>query len=142
MEFLNTLSPYFPLYIVVFSGYMSLIAAVEIFLPLKVFTIWHKWVMCRYFRYYGCIAVLAGFPLTQFRSGFFGYSMLFIGGFIVFSGPVIFLYPEKFRELFPKQGETFSSEEKTHLVWADAVLRILTAAVCLLAVKTQGVFPF
>lgn len=140
MNYIQLLYPFFPIYIAVFCAYMTTVSIIELFIPIKIYNIWHSWVFSSYFRYYGIIAFLAGFPLTQFRNNIPGYFMSVIGFFIVFSGPVIFLYPEKFRELFPRQGETFSSDEKKHLVWADALLRFMTSVISFWAVFSQGFF--
>ena len=120
-------------YFILFFGIIQLIVAlVEILLPYKSFLTWKTWISCRFFPFHGAALIFIGFPLTIYN-GYLSSVIFFIGLVVVFTGPVILIYPEKIREAFSFSSETFQEGSLKKIVRFDAVMRFAVGIILLIS---------
>ncbi|HOP28838.1 MAG TPA: hypothetical protein P5120_09345 [Spirochaetota bacterium] len=120
-------------YFILFFGITQLIiASVEIIMPQKSFLTWKVWVSCRFFPIHGAALIVVGFPLTIYN-GYLSSLIFLIGLVVVFTGPVILIYPEKIREAFSFSSETFQEGSLKKIVRFDAVMRMAAGFIMVLS---------
>lgn len=120
-------------YFILFFGIIQLvIALVEIIMPHRSFLTWKVWVSCRFFPVHGAALILIGFPLTIYN-GYLSSIIFFIGLVVVFTGPVILIYPEKIREAFSFSSDTFQEGSLKKIVRLDAVMRMAAGIILVLS---------
>jgi hypothetical protein len=76
-----------------------ILAIIELLFPQRIFLIWKKFTLSRFYPLYGIILILIGLPLTAYK-GYLSLVIFFIALFIVFSGAFILFYPEKIKKSF------------------------------------------
>lgn len=120
-------------YFILFFGIIQIIIAfVEVFMPYKSFLTWKVWISCRYFPLHGAALIAAGLPLTAYN-GYLSSIIFFIGIVVVFTGPVILLYPEKIREAFSFSSETLGENGVKKIVRFDALMRLAAGMILLVS---------
>lgn len=120
-------------YFILFLGVIQLVISfVEIFLPYKSFLTWKAWISCRFFPVHGAALIVIGFPLTIYN-GYLSSLVFFIGLVVVFTGPIILIYPEKIREAFSFSSETFEEGRLKNIVRFDAVMRFAAGIILLIS---------
>jgi hypothetical protein len=120
-------------YLLLILGLFQIILAIiELLFPQRIFSIWKKFILSRFYPGYGIILILIGLPLTAYK-GYLSLVILFIALFIVFSGAFILFYPEKIRRSFNESEEIFNNKTIKLLIYFEALLRICAGAVFLIA---------
>lgn len=120
-------------YFIFFFGAVQLIIAlVEFLMPYKSFLTWKAWISCRFFPVHGAALIFIGFPLTIYN-GYLSSLIFCIGLVVVFTGPVILIYPEKIREAFAFSSDTFGEGGLKKIVRFDALMRFAAGAILLLS---------
>lgn len=120
-------------YFILFFGIIQLIIAfVEILLPYKSFLTWKAWISCRFFPFHGAALIVMGFPLTIYN-GYLSSLIFIIGLVVVFTGPVILIYPEKIREAFSFSSDTFQEGSLKKIVRFDAVMRLAAGIILVIS---------
>jgi len=102
-------------------------------LPRQAFHLWKKWAGSRFFFLHGLLLICVGFPLTMYQGRFEGI-IFFIGIFIVFSGPFILLFPERFRSTFETAEEDLGEGGAKKIIYFEAFIRIAAGGICLASV--------
>ncbi len=121
------------LYISGFGAILVLLGIVEMLLPRQAFHLWKKWAGSRYFFLHGLLLMCVGFPLTMFQGRFEGI-IFFTGIFIVFSGPFILLFPERFSRTFEMAEEEMGEGGAKKIIYFEAFMRIAVGGICLASV--------
>jgi len=120
-------------YLLLILGSIQIIVAIiELLFPQRIFVIWKKFILSRFYQLYGIIMILIGLPLTAYK-GYLSLVIFFIALFVVFSGAFILFYPEKIRRSFNESEEFFNNKTIRLLVYFEALLRICAGAVFLTA---------
>lgn len=120
-------------YIFIFGVILTVMGCVEMLMPLRAFGLWKKLTAHRYFFLHGIFLMVTGFPLTIYH-GPFETGIFIIGLFIVFSGPFILLFPERFKKTFEMADEEMGGEGgKKGLIYFEAAVRIAAGLVCLIS---------
>jgi hypothetical protein len=120
-------------YFILFFGIIQLIIAfVEFVMPYKSFLTWKEWISCRFFRFHGAALIVIGFPLTIYN-GYLSSVIFLIGLVVVFTGPVILIYPEKIREAFSYSSETFQQGSLKKIVRFDAAVRMAAGIILVIS---------
>jgi len=120
-------------YFILFFGIIQLtIAFVEFIMPYKTFITWKIWISCRFFPLHGAALIVVGFPLIIY-SGYLSSVIFLIGLVVVFTGPVILIYPEKIREAFSYSSETFQEGSLKKIVRFDAVVRMAAGIILVIS---------
>lgn len=120
-------------YFILFFGIIQLtIAFVEFIMPYKTFITWKIWISCRFFPLHGAALIVVGFPLIIY-SGYLSSVIFLIGLVVVFTGPVILIYPEKIREAFSYSSETFQEGSLKKIVRFDAVVRMAAGIILVMS---------
>ena len=108
--------------LVIFGSVQAIMALLGFCFPYRMFLMWKKWVLNRFFRLHGIILIFTGLPLTVYN-GYLSRIIFIIGLVVVFSGPFILIYPEKFISLFENSDELFSKNDIKVMIFLDAFLR-------------------
>jgi len=120
-------------YFILFFGIIQLIIAfVEITMPYRSFLSWKTWISCRFFPFHGAALIVIGFPLTIYN-GYLSSIIFLIGLVVVFTGPVILIYPEKIREAFSFSSETFEEGSLKKIVRFDAIMRMAAGIILVIS---------
>jgi hypothetical protein len=120
-------------YFILFFGIIQLIIAfVEITMPYRSFLSWKTWISCRFFPFHGAALIVIGFPLTVYN-GYLSSIIFLIGLVVVFTGPVILIYPEKIREAFSFSSETFEEGSLKKIVRFDAIMRMAAGIILVIS---------
>jgi len=120
-------------YFILFFGIIQLIIAfVEITMPYRSFLSWETWISCRFFPFHGAALIVIGFPLTIYN-GYLSSIIFLIGLVVVFTGPVILIYPEKIREAFSFSSETFEEGSLKKIVRFDAIMRMAAGIILVIS---------
>ena len=122
-------------YLLLILGSIQIILAIiELLFPQRIFLIWKKYILSRFFPLYGIILILIGLPLTAYK-GYLSLVILFIALFIVFSGAFILFYPEKIRRSFDESEKILDNKTIKLLIYFEAILRLCAGAVFLIACR-------
>jgi len=122
-------------YLLLILGSIQIILAiVELLIPQRIFLIWKKLILGRFFPIYGIILILIGLPLTAYK-GYLSLVILFIALFIVFSGAFILFYPEKIRRSFNDSEEILNDKTIRLLIYFEAFLRLCAGIIFLVACR-------
>ena len=120
-------------YLLLILGSIQIILAIiEFLFPQKMFLIWKKFILNRFYPIYGIILILIGLPLTAYK-GYLSVVILFIALFIVFSGAFILFYPEKIRKSFNDSEEFFNDKTIRLLIYFEALFRLCAGVILLIA---------
>jgi hypothetical protein len=120
-------------YLLLILGSIQIIVAIiELLFPQRIFLIWKKFILSRFYPLYGIIMILIGLPLTAYK-GYLSLVILFIALFIVFSGAFILFYPEKIRRSFNESEEFFNNKTIKLLIYFEALLRLCIGVIFLIA---------
>ncbi len=125
------------LFILSFGLIQLVISIVEMAIPYKSFLAWKAWILCRFFPFHGAALIVIGFPLTIYN-GYLSSLIFIIGLIVVFTGPVILIYPEKIREAFIYSENSFGEGGLKKIIRFDACMRIVMAVILLLSFYKSG----
>ena len=108
--------------LVIIGSIQAIMALLGFFFPHRIFLMWKKWVLNRFFPLHGIVLIFTGLPLTVYN-GYLSGIIFIIGLVVVFSGPFILIYPEKLVKLFENSNELFSTKDIKVMIYVDAALR-------------------
>jgi hypothetical protein len=121
-------------YFILFFGIIQLlIASVEIIMPHKSFHCLESVDLLQVFHpFMEQQLIVVGFPLTIYN-GYLSSVIFIIGLVVVFTGPVILIYPEKIREAFSFSSDTFQEGSLKKIVRFDALMRMAAGIILVLS---------
>ena len=82
--------------------------------------------------------MIGGLPLTFFRETISGKLMMIIGLFVVFTGPFIFLYPDRIREFFAATEHELDEADSDIMMYVDAFVRVSAGAILIYVSISSG----
>ncbi len=109
-------------FFIVIGSVQAIMAFMGFFFPSRTFIMWKRWVLNRFFPVHGLALIFIGLPLTVY-SGYLSRLIFIIGLIVVFTGPFILIYPEKFIKIFKDSDELFTKKDIKAMIFFDAVLR-------------------
>jgi hypothetical protein len=112
----------FKYYLLTIGTVQTVIALMGFFSPYRTFLMWKTWVLNKFFPMHGIALIFAGLPLTVYK-GYLSSLIFVIGLIVVFTGPFIIIYPEKFQKIFENSDEIFNQKEIKTMIFLDAFLR-------------------
>ena len=118
--------------LLILGAFQVILAIIELLFPQRMFLIWKKFILSKFYPVYGIILILIGLPLTAYN-GYLSLVILFIALFIVFSGAFILFYPEKIRKLFNESEELFTNKTIRLLIYCEALFRLCIGVIFLIA---------
>lgn len=125
-------------YVPVLGAVLTLVGVLELTFPARAFAFWRDWARHRLFSIYGFALVALGFPLTIYDGPLSG--IIFVFGIItMLMGPFIILYPHKFREIYDDMEAEMDGDSMLRLLRAEAMLRVVMGAVCLISLLMRMV---
>jgi hypothetical protein len=116
----------FSIYLFTLGAVLFFQALLEFFFPEKMYGLQRSWIFCRWYPLHGIILSAGALPLTFFRDTAAGKAMMAAGIVVVLTGPFIFFYTEKVREIFKETEEEIGANRKK-LMYLDAVVRAALA---------------
>ncbi len=120
-------------YVFGFGILLIIMGCIEMLMPMKAFLFWGRWAANRYFFIHGLLLIVFGFPLTMYH-GRFETVIFIIGIFIVFSGPFILLFPDRFKKTFEMAEEEMGGEVgQKRLIYFEAIVRIAAGIICFIS---------
>jgi len=120
------------LYMILFGLFQIFIGFSELFLPVRLFKLWKRWVISKYFPVHGIFLIAAGFPLVIFK-GYLAGIIFWIGVFMVLTGPFLLIYPEKIREVFKTAENDFTPRDLRIMVYVDSIIRLAAGIIVSIA---------
>ena len=116
-------------YFLIMLGFIQAVIALAGFVfPQRIFLMWKSWVLNRFFPLHGIILISVGLPLTAYN-GYMSRIIFIIGLAVVFTGPFLLIYPEKFVRVFNDSDELFNEKDIKIMIFIDAALRSSASAV-------------
>lgn len=109
-------------FLILIGSIQAIMAFAGFFFPLRIFLMWKKWVQNRFFPLHGIALIFVGLPLTVYN-GYLARVIFIIGLIVVFTGPFILIYPEKFIKIFENSDELFNDRDIKAIIFLDAALR-------------------
>ena len=110
----------------------GVIGFVEMIVPYWSYDAWKNWVKNKFFPIHGILLIAAGLPLTIYK-GYMSGVLFFIGLFIVFTGPLVLIYPDKIRNAFLTAESEISREGLKRMIYFDSAMRLVFCAILLLS---------
>ncbi len=121
---------FFIYYVPAFGAALVFLGLLEMSMPLRAFRLWKWWAGNRFFFLHGIMLIVVGFPLTVYH-GPLETAVFVVGLFIVFSGPFILLFPEKFKKTFEMAEEEMKERGgERRVVFFEAFMRIAAGLLC------------
>ncbi len=134
---MNIVTQYFANYIFFLGVFLLFLAIIEFIIPFKILQLWKSWVAHKFFPVHGMILIVGGFPITQFRDTISGIIMMIVGVIVILSGPFVLLFPDRVRYFFNITINELDREERKHLVYLDAIIRFIVAALFLFVILSR-----
>lgn len=119
-------------YILIFGSLLVLVGLMEMLMPRRAFQFWKMWAKNRFFFLHGLFLMASGFPLVMY-TGYYETAVFVIGLFVVFSGPFVLLFPEKFQKTFENAEEELGEKSTGRIIYFEAAMRIAAGLLCLAA---------
>ncbi len=113
------------IYIMVFGAFLLFMGGIEVLAPLRVLSLWQRWIGHRLFFLHGAVLIATGLPLTCAGGSTTGRIIFYLGLLLVFAGPFILVYADRVRALFLGATSDLDSSAARRLILFDAVLRIV-----------------
>lgn len=120
------------LYMLLFGFFQIFAGFSELILPARLFSLWKRWVLSKYFPVHGIFLIAGGFPLVIFR-GYLEGIVFWIGVFMILTGPFLLIYPEKVRDVFKTAGNDFTPRDLRIMVHIDSVIRLAAGIIVVAA---------
>jgi hypothetical protein len=112
----------FKYYLLTIGTVQTIMAFMGFFSPFRTFLMWKSWVLNKFFPMHGIALIFIGLPLTVYK-GYLSKIIFIIGLTVVFTGPFILIYPEKFKKVFENSDDIFNKTEIKAMIFLDASLR-------------------
>jgi hypothetical protein len=115
-------------YLLILGIFLTVFGTIEVFLPVKIFALWKKWISNRLFFLHGLVLIIIGMPLTCYKHKSVENAIFIIGIVIVFTGPFILFYADKIKHIFTASAELMHKKAIRNIMYFDAAMRIATGS--------------
>jgi hypothetical protein len=116
------------IYILLLGFFMMLMGVSGIIFPMRMFSLWQKWIAHRYFFLHGIILIILGLPLTLYHDSFIGRMTFLCGIVAVLTGPFIIIYSNNLKRVFLETSDDLNTAVVRKMIYVDAIIRITVAA--------------